>query len=156
MKNIILIILVLLSSCGFSQRQNNWRDGHVELDSIPLTAYEYKERGKRKSANGDKQGAIDDYTRAIMVEPTYDTAYHNRGVVRADIGYYKDAILDYTKAIEINPHFAASYFSRANAKVDLRDNKGALSDYSKAIELNPRFIDPYVNRGVLKSECWCL
>ena len=94
----------------FSQRQNNWRDGHVELDSIPLTAYEYKERGKRKSANGDKQGAIDDYTRAIMVEPTYDTAYHNRGVVRADIGYYKDAILDYTKAIEINPHFAASYF----------------------------------------------
>ena len=93
-----------------------------------VLAYKYKESGKAKSANGDKQGAIEDYTRAIMVNQTYDTAYHNRGVVRADIGYYKDAILDYTKAIEINPHFAAAYFSRANAKVDLRDYKGALSD----------------------------
>lgn len=43
MKNIILIILVLVCSCGFPQRQNNrYADYHVELDSIPLTAHEYK------------------------------------------------------------------------------------------------------------------
>ena len=152
MKNIILIILVLVCSCGFPQRQNNrYADYHVELDSIPLTAHEYKERGRRKSANGDNQGAMDDYTRAIMVNPAYDSAYHNRGVVKAIFGYYKDAILDYNKAIQINPYLGVTYFSRANAKVNLGDNKGALSDFSKAIELDSNYVNPYINRGVLKS-----
>ena len=34
-----------------------------------VLAYKYKESGKKKSANGDQQGAIDDYTKAIYFNP---------------------------------------------------------------------------------------
>lgn len=150
------MVVVLLYSCGFSQQHGNSNNEHLdhyaESDSITLAAYKYKKQGNNKSESGDKEGAIDDYTQAIMIKPTYDTAYYNRGVVKAHIGRYKDAILDYNEVVKINPYYAKAYYSRANSKKHMGDKKGALKDYNKAIELSPAIVEPYINQGVLKSE----
>lgn len=142
---------VLLLSC--QGKTSSGTDGNKQV-SVPDTvlAYKYKESGKKKSANGNQHGAIDDYTKAICFNPNYDTAYHNRGVVKAAIGDYNGAISDYNKAIEINPQLKFSFFSRGNVKVKLKDNIGAMYDFSKAIELDSNYINPYINRGVLKSK----
>lgn len=91
---------VLLLSC--QGKTSSVTDGDKQV-SAPDTvlAYKYKEQGKKKSANGNQHGAIDDYTKAICFNPNYDTAYHNKGVVKAAIGDYNGAISDYNKAIEI-------------------------------------------------------
>ena len=151
MKWIILSFMgVLLLSCQGKTSSGTDSDKQVSVPDTVL-AYKYKESGKKKSANGNQHGAIDDYTKAICFNPNYDTAYHNRGVVKAIIKDYKGAISDYNKAIEINPKFAETYFSRANAKVNLGNKIGAIYDFSKAIELDSTYANPYINRGVLKS-----
>lgn len=143
-------ICILLVSCQGKTSSNNKMFASI-VDS--LSAYEYKERGKIKSADGDEQGAINDFSKAIELKRDYDTAYYNRGNGKSRLGDEKGAIKDYTEVISLNTEIAhLAYFSRANAKSALGDRKNALVDYSKAIELNPQFIGSYINRGVLKSE----
>ena len=61
----------------------------------------YYNRGNARSALGDKQGAIEDYDRAISINPNYADAYNNRGVVRSDIGDKQGAIEDFQKAANL-------------------------------------------------------
>lgn len=157
MRNIVLLFtsLLLIGCFGSPQRQNSSfiiKESEVQLDSVALTRYEYKMRGNSKDDIGDKIGAIEDYTRAIMVDPLYDTALYNRAIVKSDMGYKKEAITDYDKVLEMNPKYVKVYFARANAKSALGDRKGAMTDYNKAIELKPYFMDAYVNRSILKYE----
>ena len=70
---------------------------------------------------GNYQGAIADYTRAIEINPQNVDAYYNRGLAKDDSGDYEGAIADYTKAIEINPELAIAYANRGNSKNKLGD-----------------------------------
>ena len=44
----------------------------------PNSAEEYNSRGLVKSNLKDHRGAMEDYTRAIEIDPQYSSAYHNR------------------------------------------------------------------------------
>ncbi len=65
---------------------------------------------------GEYDRAIDDYNKAIEINPKNSMAYNNRGFVY-DIhkGEYDKAINDYNKAIEINPKDDMAYTDRGNA-----------------------------------------
>ena len=62
-----------------------------------------KELQKICNELGDKQGAIDDYTQAIKINPNYAQAYYGRGFVRNELRDKQGAIDDYNQAIKINP-----------------------------------------------------
>ena len=55
--------------------------------------------------------AIEDFSKAIELDPKNADAYHNRGNVYAKELRYQEAILDYSKAIELEPTIA-KYYSR--------------------------------------------
>ena len=96
-------------------------------------AYFY--RAFAKSALGNKQGAISDYSQALILNPRFAEAYSNRGLEKFDLGDYQGAIADYNKAISINPQFAEAYSNRGNAKGALGDQHGAIADYNKAFSI---------------------
>ncbi|MCY7275321.1 MAG: tetratricopeptide repeat protein, partial [Phormidesmis sp. CAN_BIN44] len=48
-----------------------------------------------------KQGAIEDCTQAIRLDPKDAAAYSNRGLVRADLGDKRGAIEDYQEAARL-------------------------------------------------------
>ena len=50
---------------------------------------------------GQYQTAINDYTKAIQLDPDYANAYINRGSAYSSLSKNQDAINDYTKAIQI-------------------------------------------------------
>ena len=61
-----------------------------------------------KSANEkfdkeDYQGAIDDYSKAIELDPQNLKAFSSRGDAKFNLEDYQGAIDDYSKAIELNP-----------------------------------------------------
>ena len=87
----------------------------------------------------DYQSAIDDYTKAIEIDPSDADYYFFRGIGKEKLKDYQGAIDDYTKAIEINPNYASFYAFRADAKFKLKDYRGAIDDYTKAIEINPNY-----------------
>ena len=103
-------------------------------DSLPLEI-QYYNQGVEKHDVGNYQGAIDDYTKAIDVDPQNAYAYYNRGKAKYDLLDYQGAIADYTKAIEINPQFASAYSIRGMSKYLLGDLKGACDDARKAADL---------------------
>ena len=51
------------------------------------------------------EDAIEDYTKAIEIDPNYHFAYFNRARVKRELGDYQGAIDDYSKIIEINSFY---------------------------------------------------
>ena len=49
--------------------------------------------------------AIDDYTRAIDLNPNYVEAYNNRGAIYNNIREPELAIADFDKVIELDPNY---------------------------------------------------
>ena len=95
--------------------------------------------GNRKYKNGDAEGAIKDYDKAIALKPDYYKAYNNRGIIKSSVlQQYNEAIPDFNKAIEIHPDYAEAYLGRGSSKYNIKDYTGACGDWHKAFELGNR------------------
>jgi tetratricopeptide (TPR) repeat protein len=112
----------------------------------------YSNRGVAYADLNQNERAIEDYNKAIGLNPNYAEAYINRGNAYADLNQNERAIEDYNKAIELNPNYAVAYINRGNAYADLNQNERAIEDYNKAIELNPNYTEAYNNRGIAYAD----
>ena len=91
----------------------------------------------------DNEGAIEDYNKAIKLNPNYSEAYYNRGNAKKDLGilyknidYLEKAIKDFNKAIELNTYLSEAYFNRGISKSLLLEkivNKNS-EEYKKAFD----------------------
>jgi tetratricopeptide (TPR) repeat protein len=88
--------------------------------------------------------AIQDFDRAIALNPTYSEAYYNRGNARADANRRPEAIRDYDEAIALKPGFAAAYNNRAVAFYEMKAYDKAWADVKMFVALggqpDPEFI----------------
>jgi tetratricopeptide (TPR) repeat protein len=109
-------------------------------------------RGIEKAKNGDLDGAIADFDRAMKLNPKDDAAYYNRAQARRLKNDTAGAIADYTKAIELGSTNPAAYNNRGNARAQTNDQDGAISDYTHTIELKPDYARAYYNRAVARSD----
>jgi tetratricopeptide (TPR) repeat protein len=103
----------------------------------------------KQEAEGDKDGALASYNKAIELEPNNDVHYSNRGMFFANSGDSVRALSDYNKAIQINPKNPVTYDNRGFLKAQIGDTQGALSDYSQAIRIDKGFSPSYNNRAKL-------
>ena len=92
--------------------------------------------------------AIEDYNKAIELNPNFAGAYNNRGLAYYELNKHERAIDDYNKAIELNPIFAMAYYNRGLAYGKLNKHEKAIDDYTRAIELNPEDHEAYYDRGL--------
>ena len=94
--------------------------------------------GVDKYKQGDYQGAIADYTKAIEINPQDVGAYTNRGIAKNGLKDYQGAIADWTKVIELIPKSGLSGLSYRNRGVDkawIEDHEGACVDWKEAASL---------------------
>ena len=105
-------------------------------------------RGVAYGKVGNHAQAIEDFDRAIEINPKDANAYQNLGVTYAKLGNHRQAIEDFDRAIEINPEYAEAYYNRGFIYGKLGDFRQAISDYDRAIEINPKYAEVYNNRGV--------
>ena len=98
-----------------------------------IAAEDYFNIAKINNSNVEYQLAIDNYTKAIKIDPDYVKAYHNRGNTYKELENYKNAIADYTRAIKIDPDFANAYDGRGTAMWYLKVEY--CSDYIRACNL---------------------
>src|SRR5437870_8040168 len=109
-------------------------------------------RGIEKAKNGDLDGALADFNRAIELNPKDDAPYYNRAQARRLKNDTAGAIADYTRAIELGSTNPAAYNNRGNARAENNDRDGAIADYTRAIELKPDYARAYYNRAVAKKD----
>ncbi len=108
----------------------------------------YNKRGNAYEALKKDDLAIEDYSRAIDINPDDADAYFYRGFTYRLKRDYEKAIKDYNKAIKLKPDHAAAHLHRADAyRVTGRDSELVIKDYSTAIELNPHYTHAYRHRA---------
>ncbi len=108
----------------------------------------YNARGVAYGAIGNYRQAIDDFGRAIEINPAYAEAYNNRGNAYNGLGNYKQSIDDCSRAIEIRPGYAEAYSNRGVVYLNQGDNISGCRDAQKACELgNCKILEMAKDRG---------
>ncbi|UZQ55134.1 tetratricopeptide repeat protein [Trichothermofontia sichuanensis B231] len=124
----------------------------ASLVEPPLDDVAYNNHGLVRYDQGDKQGAIADFSKAVELNPRNATAYCNRGIAHADLGDKRSALSDFDTALTIDPNLAIAYNHRGLVYSDLGDKRQAIADYSEAIRIQPDYTTAYFNRGAARSK----
>ena len=103
-------------------------------DDHKYTAYLYTTRGEAKADINEHLEAINDFSKAIELNPNWDEAYNGRGESKYALGSIKEAHDDFDKALNINPELSRAYFNRAIARQELGLYEKAAIDWSKCID----------------------
>lgn len=106
------------------------------IDPLGL-AEKFKQEGNQLAKAGRHQEAIEAFTKAIKLRPTFDVPYINRSYSYLELKQFHNAIEDCNKAIELNTKYDWAYINRGVAHAKLNKHEPALTDYKKALELNP-------------------
>ncbi len=108
----------------------------------------YNNRGLAFSDKGQLNDAVEDYTKAIAINPLYREARLNRAVAYTSMGLIDKAIDDYTVVIVSRP-FDQVFYLRGTAFEKKGQNDRALEDYKQALVLNPSYLEAYIRLGIL-------
>ncbi len=138
---------------GVDNSENSIKDWKQATQIQPDDALSYNSLGNALSNSGkDKKAAVQEYDRAIALDPYLYRAYHNRAVMKYKLKDKKGAIEDLTQAIKIKPDFHVYYYNRALAKYKSKNEKGAIEDLTQAIKLKPNSPKAYEKRGHAKYD----
>jgi tetratricopeptide (TPR) repeat protein len=126
---------------------------------LTTTADEYFVAGYNKFVNpgADEaagiQQSIQDFSKAISLNPLYTFAYFRRAYAYEQLQESAKALNDYNQALQLNPKYIEAYNGRANLKGDkLNDSSGALNDYNQALVIDPSYAEAYNSRATLKAD----
>ena len=108
----------------------------IKIDSRDAMVYcnPYYSRGISYAELGDHQKAIDDYSKAIEVDPQYAIAYCNRALSHAKLNNHQQAIDNLTEAIKIDPEYAVAYNDRGINHAILGNHQRAEEDLNAALK----------------------
>jgi lipoprotein NlpI len=149
-------ILSLWSQAQFLAEQRRYEAAIALLNNIiqemPALQEPYNLRGVARTADGSSDLALQDFDRALQINPHYAEAYFNRGNTNRALLKYADALRDYSLAIENNPTMVEAYLNRGTVSAARSDMRAALEDYDHALSLSPAFASAYFDRGLLKEQ----
>lgn len=108
----------------------------------------YFDRGVTWYAIREYDHAIEDYDRALELNPQFAQAVFNRGNALDEKGQFVRAIQDYDQAIKLNPNYAMAFNNRGYVWDERHDFDRAIKDYDRAIDLHPQYAQAFNNRGI--------
>jgi tetratricopeptide (TPR) repeat protein len=91
--------------------------------------------------------SIQDYTRAVNLNPTNLYAYGGRGNSYYGKRMYDLAFADFNKWVIGEPNNGFGYYSRGNIYLAKKMYDSAIQDYTKVITINPKPRDAYTGRA---------
>jgi tetratricopeptide (TPR) repeat protein len=105
------------------------------LPSFDPKAEEHFYQGIDYIQEKDHEAAIEEFTKAAEIDPTYSYAYYNRALEYYRIGKPELSLIDYTKAMELNPDNPYWTYERGFLHLKLGYREKAIIDLERAIEL---------------------
>ena len=116
---------------------------------ITLRASFLNTRGLIYSEQGNIELALEDYNKAIEINPNYVHVNFNRGLVYHNQGNIQLALEDYNKSIKIDSNYTDAYNNIGSIYYEQGKNKLALKNFNRVIKMNPRYAGVYNNRGLV-------
>ena len=117
--------------------------GGVAGCGITMSEYEHAiTDGIANLARGKPGPALENFERAIELEPNEATGYLGRANALNTLKRWEESLPDYHHALEIDPTLANAYVNRGVAYAHLGKPRKAIADYEKAFELDPKLDNP--------------
>lgn len=113
-----------------------------------VSANEFHQQGRLYYDQGNYVAAIEAFTQALEIDPSYDVAYIDRGNSYYALNNYAAALADYSAAIDQGTDDPAAYYNRALINRQDGNYETAIADYQKAIDLDPEYGKAYYWLGV--------
>ncbi len=153
-------VLILLSSAfvllmgGMTyQRSVVWQNGETLwsdiIEKYPDDYFAYGNRGNRRLAVGNCDGAMADFNQSLRLNPSFFEGYNNRGMLYLGNRDYRRAYADFSKAIALNAHYTKALLNRGVVSMAQGLYPQALADLNRALQLAPEFPQALHTRGVL-------
>jgi tetratricopeptide (TPR) repeat protein len=108
----------------------------------------YNNLGYYLSGRGEIQEAMDNYRKALEINPQYEDAYNNMGYALAALKKYPEAIAHYQAALRIRPKHAEVHNNLGNALADIGHIDEAIAHYRIVLEQQPEHADAHNNLGI--------
>jgi tetratricopeptide (TPR) repeat protein len=118
----------------------------IRLDPAPRA---FDCRGNALAADKKYLAALDDFDRAIKLDPKYVQAFADRAATFGLMRETRLAVRDYTEAVRLAPDRVQGFVDRAEAHLKVRRIDLAIDDQSEAIRLEPSSSDHFDARGKL-------
>ena len=127
------------------QQMHFWRDGlslwsYVIEKEPDKASIAYTNLGSAYQKTGQLDKAMENYDKAIALDPNDYLAYTNRGVIFDKMGEFDRALESYGKAVISNPGDYKAYFNRGLLYYKMDRITDAIEDFEMALGLN--MLDP--------------
>lgn len=93
----------------------------------------YNSRGHLRMEMKDFSGAIEDFNKALEINPQAGGSLWGRGLCKKEWGDLSGAEEDFSQMLALYPQIVAGYMDRADVKVLQNDLIGALKDYQTVV-----------------------
>jgi tetratricopeptide (TPR) repeat protein len=110
-------------------------------------AYAYAGRGKLLARDKNYLGAIEDFDKAIKINPNNPQFFVDRALIRTESRQYREAISDLDQAIGLKSGNAVAYASRGLVLASMQHYDLAAADLTEAIRIAPNYAGAYHTRG---------
>ncbi len=139
------------------QQIRTWKDTisvitHAIDNGYTQNGLLYLGRAKAWGQQGKLQKALDDFDKALQVNPNIAEVYKYRGALLGIAKRFDESLRDLSAYLEKHPQDAETWYNRALTLVNLERYKEALSDLDRTLELDPNFTRAYRARGNVRKQ----
>ena len=142
-------------SATCAERLHLWLEAQADYTEITLTnprfAPAWVNLGRVQMAQGNYEGALSCFTRAIELNPEDANTFFNAGDVLYRLGAYEAAVETYTAGLQRDPHYAQGFFALGNAYFQMGAYDSAVMAYQQALTLQPDHAEARHNLQLAKE-----
>lgn len=107
----------------------------VLIQEQTQSSHVFFERGLQKLRAKFYKGAIEEFNRAIGIDPKFKEAYSGKGFAYIQLGDLQNAIATYNQILRVDPDSASAYSGLALVRQRLGDFQQSLTDSQKSTSL---------------------
>ena len=111
------------------------------------SAKQYYKAGEDFLNVANFEDAIDQFTKAIEIDPDYDKAYIARASAYEKLNNYKAAAEDFERAIVFDEKNHELYYMAGYAYYKVKNNQASLANLNKAVEKKSNYLEAYQVRS---------
>ena len=105
------------------------------------------EQGRAALARGDRQLALECFTRMVERDPGNVAALNNRGLLLGSLGQIEPALACFRQSLQIDQDNVVALVNGGIALAHLGQSSSALDWYARAIAIDPRHVEAWKCRG---------
>src|SRR5919201_4740049 len=124
----------------------------VSRDKDPIAlSDEHNSRGIELADRGWLDEAINDFKKAIELDPRSAHAHDNLATVYSEKKRYREALQEYLTALSLEPDSATAHYNLA-CFLATHGADMAIAEYKDAIQLDPEYPDAHLNLGMTYAD----